>query len=117
CEQRARPGVDSGVAGADSSNSLHDSEPGPLADLVVAELLTRRKADHDRARSIDRLEHRRRTYPRRRLDFLQIPGLHTAILGAPSRATLAHPGIKSPARGPSCLEGPHVEARVNGRRR
>lgn len=80
CQQRARAADHDVEAGLDARFPLDDRQLGAFAHLVVAQLLTGREADDDRARSVDGLEDGRRPASLRRLDLGHVPGLHPAIV-------------------------------------
>ena len=77
-EQRSWPRVNDVGARLDPRRSLDHHQPGPFANLVVAQLLTGAEAHDDRARPVDGLENSRQSCPLRRLNLLYVPGLHGA---------------------------------------
>jgi hypothetical protein len=77
-EQRSWPSVNDVAARLDPRRSLDHHQPGPFANLVVAQLLTGAEADDDRPRPVDGLEDCRQSCPLRHLNFPYVPGLHGA---------------------------------------
>ena len=76
------PGLASTISSpAPMRASPYDRQPGTFADLVVTQLLTWCEPDHDRPRSVDRLEDCWRTRPFGSRDLRQVPRLHCSILG------------------------------------
>jgi hypothetical protein len=61
------------VAGDDASRSLDNHQPGPFTHLVVAQFLTRREADNDRACPVDGLEDGRQAGARGCLNLSHVP--------------------------------------------
>ena len=84
--ERPDPAAHDLVAGADLGLALDDHEPGTLANLVVAQLLTGLEPEHDRARPVVRHQDRRVDRASGRLDLREIPGLHGVQPIAPAAA-------------------------------
>ena len=98
-EQRSWPRVNDVAARLGPRRSFDHHQPGPFANLVVAQLLTGAEAHDDRPRPVDGLEDSRQSCPLRRLNLLYVPGLHGADCGRSRMVGLALlPGPRPKAR-------------------
>src|SRR5207249_2409189 len=81
-EEGAGPALDRLAARFNAYRAVDDGDERAFLHLVVAQRLTRLEDDQDGACSLVRAEHDGRATAAGRLDLVEIPALHGAILNA-----------------------------------